>query len=91
MPELPEVESARRVLVHALDREIASVDDADTAHRQGKTMWCATRGRDGGTGPHLGVHRGMGGRVVERRGCSTSRCSREWATCSTWWCSAEQR
>ena len=29
MPELPEVESARRVLVHALDREIAAVDDTD--------------------------------------------------------------
>ena len=29
MPELPEVESARRVLVHALDREIAAVDDND--------------------------------------------------------------
>jgi formamidopyrimidine-DNA glycosylase len=29
VPELPEVESARRVLVHALDREIAAVDDTD--------------------------------------------------------------
>jgi len=29
VPELPEVESARRVLVHALDREIAAVDDND--------------------------------------------------------------
>ena len=86
MPELPEVESARRVLVHALDREITSVDDTDhwvcrphapgeiaaalvggtltTAHRRGKTMWCETRGRSGEPGPHLGVHLGMGGRVI---------------------------
>ena len=34
------------------------------AHRQGKTMWCETVGRDGSEGPHLGVHLGMGGRVV---------------------------
>jgi formamidopyrimidine-DNA glycosylase len=86
MPELPEVESARRVLVHALDREISGVDDSDTwvcrphapgeiatalvggrltaAHRRGKTMWCETVGKDGEPGPHLGVHLGMGGRVV---------------------------
>jgi formamidopyrimidine-DNA glycosylase len=86
VPELPEVESARRVLVHALDREITSVDDTDhwvcrphapgeiaaalvggtltTAHRRGKTMWCETRGRSGEPGPHLGVHLGMGGRVI---------------------------
>ena len=86
MPELPEVENARRVLVHALDREITSVDDTDTwvcrphapgeiaavlvggrlavAHRRGKTMWCETRVRGGAPGPHLGVHLGMGGRVV---------------------------
>jgi formamidopyrimidine-DNA glycosylase len=86
VPELPEVESARRVLAHALDREIVGVDDTDTwvcrpnvpgeiaaalvggrltvAHRQGKTMWCETLGRDGAPGPHLGVHLGMGGRVI---------------------------
>jgi formamidopyrimidine-DNA glycosylase len=86
MPELPEVESARRVLAHAVDREIAGIDDTDTwvcrphapgaiaaalvggrltaAHRQGKTMWCETLGRDGKPGPHLGVHLGMGGRVI---------------------------
>ena len=29
MPELPEVESARQVLLHALDREIVAVDDTD--------------------------------------------------------------
>jgi formamidopyrimidine-DNA glycosylase len=86
MPELPEVESARRVLEGALDREIRAVDDNDewvcrphppgqiagvlvggrltAAHRRGKTMWCETRTRDGAEGPHLGVHLGMGGRVV---------------------------
>jgi formamidopyrimidine-DNA glycosylase len=86
MPELPEVESARRVLEGALDREIRAVADSDewvcrphapgqiaralvggrltVAHRQGKTMWCETRTRDGGPGPHLGVHLGMGGRVI---------------------------
>ena len=86
MPELPEVESARRVLVHALDREIADVDDTDTwvcrphapgeiakaleggrltaARRRGKAMWCETVGRDGERGPDLGVHLGMGGRVI---------------------------
>lgn len=86
MPELPEVESARRVLETALDREIRSVDDGDewvcrphrpgdiarvlvggrlvAAHRRGKTMWCETVGRDGEPGPHLGVHLGMGGRLL---------------------------
>ena len=34
------------------------------AHRQGKTMWCETAGRDGAPGPHLGVHLGMGGQIV---------------------------
>ena len=86
MPELPEVESARRVLVHALDREIAAVDDNDhwvcrphapgeiaaalvggrltVAHRRGKSMWCETLGRTGAPGPHLGIHLGMGGRLI---------------------------
>lgn len=89
MPELPEVESARRLLAdHALDRRIVAVDDADTyvcrphrpgeiraallgrrltvAHRRGKTMWCETSGRRGGTtpGPDLGLHLGMAGRLV---------------------------
>ncbi len=34
------------------------------AHRQGKTMWCATAGRAGRSGPHLGIHLGMGGQIV---------------------------
>ncbi|WP_219416115.1 DNA-formamidopyrimidine glycosylase family protein [Pseudonocardia nigra] len=85
MPELPEVESARKVLEGALDREIAAVDDGDdwvcrphrpgdiaralvgarltAAHRRGKTMWCETA-RDGEPGPRLGIHLGMGGRLV---------------------------
>ncbi|GEL22854.1 formamidopyrimidine-DNA glycosylase [Pseudonocardia sulfidoxydans NBRC 16205] len=86
MPELPEVEQARRVLEHALDRRIVAVDDTDewvcrphppgeiasvlvggaltAAHRRGKTMWCDTRDPHGDEGPTLGVHLGMGGRIV---------------------------
>jgi formamidopyrimidine-DNA glycosylase len=86
VPELPEVELARKVLEGALDRTIRSVDDNDewvcrphppgeiataltggkltVAHRQGKTMWCETTRRGGKPGPHLGIHLGMGGRIV---------------------------
>jgi formamidopyrimidine-DNA glycosylase len=86
VPELPEVESARRVLVHALDRKIAAVDDNDhwvcrphapgeigaalvggrltAAHRKGKSMWCETVGATEAPGPHLGIHLGMGGRLI---------------------------
>ena len=34
------------------------------AHRQGKTMWCETAGRDGAPGPNLGIHLGMGGQII---------------------------
>jgi formamidopyrimidine-DNA glycosylase len=90
VPELPEVESARRVLEGALDRVVATVDDTDewvcrphapgdiarvliggrltAARRRGKTMWCETVDRDGNEGPHLGVHLGMGGRVIVTNG-----------------------
>jgi formamidopyrimidine-DNA glycosylase len=36
------------------------------AHRRGKTMWCETSGVDGSIqpGPDLGLHLGMGGRIV---------------------------
>ncbi|WP_076482058.1 DNA-formamidopyrimidine glycosylase family protein [Williamsia sterculiae] len=34
------------------------------AHRQGKAMWCEVRNADGSAGPTLGVHLGMGGRVI---------------------------
>ena len=86
MPELPEVESARRAVEAALDREIRAVDDNDewvcrphrpgeiaqalvggrlvAAHRRGKSMWCDTVGRDGEAGPALGIHLGMGGRII---------------------------
>jgi formamidopyrimidine-DNA glycosylase len=89
MPELPEVETARRLIAdEALGRRIVAVDDADTfvcrphspgqlgealtgrtltaAHRRGKTMWCETSGLDGSaaSGPNLGIHLGMGGRIV---------------------------
>ena len=33
-------------------------------HRRGKTMWCDTETADGDEGPSLGVHLGMGGRIV---------------------------
>jgi formamidopyrimidine-DNA glycosylase len=34
------------------------------ARRRGKSMWCETVGRDGRPGPRLGIHLGMGGRIV---------------------------
>ena len=92
MPELPEVENARRLIAdHALGRRIVAVDDADTfvcrphspgelrdaltgrmltaAYRRGKAMWCETSGPPGSgrsapTGPDLGIHLGMSGRIV---------------------------
>jgi formamidopyrimidine-DNA glycosylase len=100
MPELPEVETARRLIAdQALDRRIVDVDDSDSyvtrphapgelrsaltgrsltaAHRRGKTMWLETSGLDGATapggtepggmgptGPELGIHLGMSGRIV---------------------------
>ncbi len=86
MPELPEVETARQVVEHALDRVIADVDDRDTfecrphhpgqikaalmgarlteAHRRGKSMWCESVNADGSDGPMLGIHLGMGGRII---------------------------
>lgn len=83
MPELPEVETARRLIAEeALDRRIVDVDDTDTfvcrphspgeirgaltgrtlvaARRRGKAMWCETSD----DGPDLGIHLGMGGRIV---------------------------
>ncbi len=83
MPELPEVETARRLIAdEGLNRRIADVDDSDTfvcrphapgelraaltgrtlaaARRRGKTMWCETSD----DGPDLGIHLGMGGRIV---------------------------
>ena len=37
-----------------------------SAHRRGKTMWCETSdvGRSTGSGPDLGIHLGMSGRIV---------------------------
>jgi formamidopyrimidine-DNA glycosylase len=34
------------------------------AHRRGKAMWCETSGPNGSPGPDLGIHLGMGGRIV---------------------------
>jgi formamidopyrimidine-DNA glycosylase len=89
VPELPEVETARRLIAdHALHRRIAGVDDADSfvcrphspgqlgdalvgrtltaACRRGKTLWCPTSGLGPSAepGPDLGIHLGMGGRIV---------------------------
>lgn len=105
MPELPEVENARQVLLGALDREIKAINDNDdwvcrphppgeiakalvggkltVAHRRGKTMWCETENRDGTEGPTLGVHLGMGGRLIvtdsagERTGGGPERPDRQ--------------
>ena len=83
MPELPEVETARRLIAEeALGRRIVDVDDTDSfvcrphspgeiraaltgrtliaARRRGKAMWCETSD----DGPDLGIHLGMGGRIV---------------------------
>jgi formamidopyrimidine-DNA glycosylase len=89
VPELPEVETARRLIAdQAVGRRIVGVDDADTfvcrphspgqlrdalvgrkitaARRRGKTMWLETSGvgRSATPGPDLGIHLGMGGRIV---------------------------
>jgi formamidopyrimidine-DNA glycosylase len=89
VPELPEVETARRLIAErALHRRIAGVDDTDTfvcrphspgqlrdalvgreltaVHRRGKTIWCETSGLGDSTepGPDLGIHLGMGGRII---------------------------
>ena len=83
MPELPEVETARRLIAgQGLHRRIADVADSDAfvcrphapgelraaltgrmltaARRRGKSMWCETSEN----GPDLGIHLGMGGRIV---------------------------
>jgi formamidopyrimidine-DNA glycosylase len=79
MPELPEAERARQAIDRVLGREIAAVDDRDTyvcrphapgeiagalaghelvrTHRRGKFLWVET------TGPVLGLHLGMSGRI----------------------------
>jgi formamidopyrimidine-DNA glycosylase len=80
MPELPEAERARQQIDRALGRQIAAVDDRDTyvcrphapgeiaaaltgatllrSHRRGKFLWVET------TGPVLGLHLGMAGRIA---------------------------
>jgi formamidopyrimidine-DNA glycosylase len=79
MPELPEAERARQAIDRVLGREIVAVDDRDTyvcrphapgeiaaalighellrTHRRGKFLWVET------TGPVLGLHLGMSGRI----------------------------
>ena len=79
MPELPEAERARQAIDRVLGREIVEVDDHDTyvcrphapgeiaaaltghsfirTHRRGKFLWVET------TGPVLGLHLGMSGRI----------------------------
>ena len=79
MPELPEAERAREQIDRALGREVVAVEDGDTyvcrphapgeiaaaltgqtllrTHRRGKFLWVET------TGPVLGLHLGMAGRI----------------------------
>jgi formamidopyrimidine-DNA glycosylase len=79
MPELPEAERARQAIERVVGREIAAVDDRDTyvcrphapgeidaalsghrllrVHRRGKFLWAES------TGPVLGLHLGMAGRI----------------------------
>jgi formamidopyrimidine-DNA glycosylase len=79
MPELPEAERARQAIDLVMGREIVAVDDRDTyvcrphapgeiaaaltghamvrTHRRGKFLWVET------TGPVLGLHLGMSGRI----------------------------
>jgi formamidopyrimidine-DNA glycosylase len=79
MPELPEAERARQAIERVLGREIVAVDDRDTyvcrphapgeiaaaltghrlvqVHRRGKFLWVES------TGPVLGLHLGMAGRI----------------------------
>jgi formamidopyrimidine-DNA glycosylase len=79
MPELPEAERARQAIDRVLGREVVAVDDRDTyvcrphapgeiaaalagqkllrTHRRGKFLWVET------TGPVLGLHLGMSGRI----------------------------
>jgi len=89
VPELPEVEKARKLIAdEALHRRIVAVDDADTfvcrphapgelrdaltgrtltaARRRGKAIWLETSGlgESAEPGPDLGIHLGMGGRIV---------------------------
>jgi formamidopyrimidine-DNA glycosylase len=90
VPELPEVETARRLIAdRALHRLIVDVDDSDgyvrrphapgelasaltgrsltAVHRRGKTMWLETSGTDSApsaSGPELGIHLGMTGRIL---------------------------
>jgi formamidopyrimidine-DNA glycosylase len=79
MPELPEAERARQAIDRVLGRTVVAVDDRDTyvcrphppgeiagalagrallrTHRRGKFLWVET------TGPVLGLHLGMSGRI----------------------------
>ena len=79
MPELPEAERARQQIDRVLGREVVAVDDRDTyvcrphapgeiagalishalvrTHRRGKFLWVES------TGPVLGLHLGMSGRI----------------------------
>ena len=45
-----------------------------SAQRRGKTMWCETSGLDGSAepGPELGIHLGMGGRIIVTAGGQAS-------------------
>ena len=45
-----------------------------SAQRRGKTMWCETSGLDGSAepGPELGIHLGMGGRIIVTTGGQVS-------------------
>ena len=55
-------------------RDVLTGRTLTSAQRRGKTMWCETSGLDGSAepGPELGIHLGMGGRIIVTAGGQVS-------------------